>query len=243
MTRELDVALPDVATLADLRTFVGRAKQIDADGAARLVAHGPVLAVYASALHGGGSPTVLALRVLALAEPSELDVTVPIASLTDRFALADRQLSTKRISSQAVSSPIVLSLPPNEAAGAAWAGMVPGRSGWSLDSVATISDLRRAARAGIEEVAAGTPQIAGAAAVARLRAAVWGRPLLGHQGLPTGMAFAAEAFGFLGSSTDRPDEVFDQNADTDAVSIHRSGPWWRLSATRGHVLARTAPAL
>jgi hypothetical protein len=240
MTDEL--ALPDVSTLADLQTFVGRAKQIDAGGAVRLVAHGPVLATYASALHGAGGPTVLALRVLALAEPSDVDATVSIAALTDRFALVDRFLSSRRPTPQTVGAPIPLAVPPTSATAASWAGMVPPRTGWSVEGTARVSDLRRAAKAGIEEVAAGTPQVAGAAAVSRLRAMVWGRPLPDHPQLPAGMAFAAEAFGFLGGAG-AGEDVFDQNAGPDVVSLHRTGPWWRLSAARGHVLARNAVVL
>jgi hypothetical protein len=240
-----DLVLPDPAALNDLQTFVGRAKQIEPAGAVRLAAHGLVLAAYASALHGGGAPTVLAMRVLALAEPSDVDVTVPVAALTDRFALADRALATQRLTPQ--PPPIRLSLPSMTATGATWAGMVPPRSGWSVEGVLRVSDLRRAARTGIEEVAAGTPQIAGAAAVTKLRALVWGRPLSGHAELPAGTAFAAEVFGFLGNSRSSggidSDEVFDQEADQDAVSLHRAGRWWRLSTTRGHVLARPTVTL
>jgi hypothetical protein len=238
MTAEL--ALPDLAALADLETFIGRAKQIEAGGAVRLVAHGSVLAVYASALHGSGAPTVLALRVLELAEPSDVDATVSVAALTDRFALTDRSLATKRVTPQTAGGPIPLALPPTTATGATWAGMVPPRSGWSMEGVLRADDLRRAARAGIDEVAAGTPQVAGAAAVAKLRALVWGRPLPDHDELPAGTAFAAEAFGFL---SNLQSEVFDQNAEPDIVSLHRAGRWWRLSTARGHVLARAAVAL
>jgi hypothetical protein len=242
-----DLELPDLAALADLQTFVGRAKQVDPGGAVRLAAHGTVLAVYAGALHGGGAPTVLAMRVLALAEPSDVDVTVPVAAMTDRFALTDRTLSAARLTPQNADAPIRLALPSMTATGATWAGMVPPRSGWTLEGVVRVADLRRAARAGIDEVAAGTPQVAGAAAVAKLRALVWSRPLPGHAELPAGTAFAAEVFGFLGSSRSSggldADEVFDQEANQDAVSLHRAGRWWRLSTTRGHVLARPTVTL
>jgi hypothetical protein len=242
-----DLALPDVAALTDLQTIVGRAKQIEPAGAVRLAAHGEVLAVYAAALHGGGAPTVLAMRVLALAEPSEVDVTVSVAALTDRFALIDRTLAPQRLSAQNAGAPIRLTLPSTTATAATWAGMVPPRTGWSVEGVLRVSELRRAARAGIEEVASGTPQIAGAAAVTKLRALVWGRPLAGHAELPAGTAFAAEAFGFLGAARSSggidADEVFDQEADQDAVSLHRAGRWWRLSTIRGHVLARPTVTL
>ena len=239
------LVFPDVATLTDLETFVGRAKQIDPGGAVRLVAHGQVVAVYASALHGAGAPTVLALRILGLAEPSDLDTTVPTAALTDRFALTDRKLTPQRLSAPNAGAPIRLPVPPMTAAGASWAGLLPPRVGWTSDGVLRISDLRRAAKAGIDEVAAGTPTGSGAAAVTKLRTMVWGRPLLtgpqGHQELPAGAAFAAEAFGFLGTA--RSGEVFDQNVDQDAVSVHSAGRWWRLSMARGHVLVRPATVL
>lgn len=276
-----ELVLPDVATLSDLQTFVGRAKQVEPGGAIRLIAHGAVLAVYASALHGGGAPTVLALRVLTLEEPSEADVTVPLAALSDRFAstdrilgtdrtpatdrltLAERAKSNRRLAGSSKGGPIQLALPPVSTTAASWAGLLPPRVGWSGEGVLRASDLSRQARAGMDEVAAGTPAGAGAAAVAKLRALVWGRPLLGHLDLPAGTAFAAEVFGFLGRvrSVDRgaaggsqagslvgstagsDEEVFDQTVDQDAVSLHRAGRWWRISTPRGHILARPANPL
>jgi hypothetical protein len=264
-----DLVLPDVAALTDLKTFVGRARQIDPAGAVRLVAHGPVLAAWAAALHGAGLPTVLAMRVLALTEPSEADVTVAIGALTDRFAHTDRLLAARPSARPSArdDGPVRLALPPSTATNASWAGVVPPRTGWSVEGVLRLVDLRRTARAGMDEVAAGTPPVAGAAAVSRLRAAVWGRPMTGltatgpsaltgaagpaaagaHDELPAGAAFAAETFGFLGSSRSTggidADEVFDQESEQDAVSVHRAGRWWRLSTRRGHVLARTAVTL
>jgi hypothetical protein len=244
MTPQL--VLPDAAASADLHTFVGRAKQLDPGAAIRLVAHGRVLAVYASALHGAGGPTVLAMRVAELAEFSDTDLTVPVAALIDRLASIDRSVPTAQPPG-GVGAPVRLSLPPTSATGASWAGMVPPRTGWSVEGVARVEDLRRAARAGIDEVAAGTPQLAGAAAVARLRAMVWGRPLSGHTDLPAGTAFAAEVFGFLGPARQvaapGSGPGAEQGAAEDAVSLHRSGRWWRLSTTRGHVLARPAAGL
>jgi hypothetical protein len=85
------------------------------------------------------------------------------------------------------------------------------------------SVLAAAARAGIEEVAAGAGGASGAPAVAQLRAAVWGRSVPATPDLPAGVAFAADALGFL--------------ADDD-VTVFSSGPWWRATTSRGHVLAR-----
>jgi hypothetical protein len=73
--------------------------------------------------------------------------------------------------------------------------------------------------------------------VAALRARVWGRPLAGHDELPAGAAFGAEVFGFLGAAVPDPGEGPDGDPE-DVVSLHRAGPWWRLSTVRGHVLTR-----
>jgi hypothetical protein len=225
--------LPDLGTLSDVRTFVGRARQIEEGGAIRLVGQGEVLAMYAAAVHGGGGPTVLALRVLSLAEPGSVDATVPLSAMTDRFARIDRLLAGARPTPKKVGSPIELPIPPTTATKASWAGMVPPRAGWNVDGVVSLDLLRSAARAGIDEVAAGVPSGSGAAAVARLRGLVWGRPLLAS-GVPAGVAFAAEAFGFLGPAS---------GADEDVATLHSAGRWWRLSTTRGHVLARTSTGL
>jgi hypothetical protein len=232
--------LPDAPASADLRTFVARARRLDDGAAVRLVAAGTVLAVYACALFGPATPTVLGLRVMPLAAPSEADETVPAAALADRLALIERRIAADRPAPGSPGAPVHLELPPvTPGASAAWAGLLPARSGWSVEGLLQVRDLREAARAGIEEVAAGTPAVAGAAAVGRLRAAVWGRPLLGdHPGVPAGVAFAAEAFGFLGPAT-----AATEGAQEDAVTLHRNGRWWRLSTTRGHVLARPPSGL
>ena len=64
----------DPRDLADLRTFATRAKTID-DGAIRLQAAGSVLAAYVCVLRprllGESTPTILGLRTMGLAEPSD----------------------------------------------------------------------------------------------------------------------------------------------------------------------------
>ncbi len=207
------LALPDAETLADLETFVGRARRVDPDGAARLVAAGTVLATYVSPVHGGGGPTVLGLRVLALAAPAALDATVPLAALLDRFA---------RLRSDGDST--VLPVPPVGAA-ATWAGVTPPRAGWDTVGLLDAPALRERAADGVGEIASGVPEGAGAAAVAKLRAQVWGRPLTPDLAdVPAGLAFAADALAFLD--------------DGEPVALFRAGPWLRATTRRGHVLAR-----
>ena len=204
-------------TPADLVTYVGRAHRVDPGGATRLVARGEVLAVYVSPVHGGGGPTVIGLRVLGLAQGADVDTTVPLAALTDRFA---------RLPTSAPGVPVELAVPPAQAVGVTWAGMSPPRSGWQVLGAVSRELLLDAARQGIEEIAAGVPDGAGSAAVARLRALVWGRDLPGVTGVPAGAAYAAQALGFVGA--DEP------------VALFSSGAWRRLTTSRGHVLTRTS---
>jgi hypothetical protein len=210
--------LPDAEALGDLETFAGRARRVDPDGAARLVASGEVLAAYVSPVHGGNGPVVLGLRLLRLAEPAALDVTVPLAALLDRFGRAW----------QAASAPYPLPVPPTTA-NEAWAGVTPPRSGWDADGLLDAGVLRAAAERGVREIADGVPAGAGAQAVAQLRALVWGRPLgPDASDVPAGIAFAADALGFLD--------------DAEPVALYRRSPWVRATTRRGHVLARR-PAL
>ena len=57
----------------------------------------------------------------------------------------------------------------------------------------------------------------------RVRAEVWGRPIDGLEHVPAGAAFAAYSLGFLGE---------------DQVKLYETGPWTRLTTTRGHVLVK-----
>ena len=213
--------LVPAAALADLATYVGRARRVDPDGAVRLVGVGTALAVYVSPVHGGGGPTVLGLRVLPLADPSDVDTTVALAAVTDRLAHLTTAVTAP------ADEPVALSVPPVHVTDAGWAGVSPPRGGWEpVDAVAR-PVLDTAVRAGAQEIADGAPEGSGASAVARLRALVWGRDVPGHPGLPAGAAFAADALGFLGP-------------ESDDVPVLARGPWRRLSTPRGHVLARAS---
>jgi hypothetical protein len=57
-----------------------------------------------------------------------------------------------------------------------------------------------------------------------VRSEVWGRPVEGAALVTAGAAFAAYSLGFL--------------SDSEAVRVFESGPWTRLTTSRGHVLVR-----
>jgi len=229
-------ALRDALALGDLQTFLGRSARVD-DGAVRLIGSGGVLAVYTSVLQPAGlldrAPTVLGLRTFAAETQAPVDSVVPIRALLDRLA---------RLEGPATGSPgepVGVLVPPDTAT-APWAGISPPRVGWERRADVPAAALRAAARTGIDEVAAAVPSGIGEQIVSRVRGEVWGRAVDGAPDVLAGGAFAAYSLGFLG-----PDPVADATTDGAApddaeapVAVFRTGPWTRLTTSRGHVLVR-----
>lgn len=204
------------AAANDLSVLLGRAVRLDDAAAVRLVADSGVLAVYAAVLTPRGlldrGPTVLGLRTFALSAGG-FDAVVPVRSLQARVdaALASLDDGAVELRVPASVSTIV------------WAGITPPRGGWQRMADLSASMFSAAARAGIDEVAAAIPEGTGEQIVHRVRSEVWGRPMPDAAHVPAGAAFALEALGFLGD---------------DAVQQFATGPWLRLSTTRGHVLIK-----
>ncbi|MFH5877827.1 hypothetical protein [Arthrobacter sp. NA-172] len=207
----------DPRDLADLRTYVTRAKSID-DGAIRLQASGRVLAAYVCVLRprllGESTPTILGLRTMALSDDAHADVTVTLSSVLDRLARSGPE-------------DVELPIPPSTVS-ESWAGVGAPRSGWEPVGSVPDAELKSVAEAGITEVAGIVPDQPGALIVNNARAAVWGREIPGLDGVPAGAAFAALMLGFLGDGEHR---------------LFRNGRWFRLSGTRGHILARSGSGL
>ena len=219
--------LVDSAALSDLGRFAARARALDADGAMRLQATGPVLAAWVGVLPGSGilaEGTVLGLRTFALTEPTELDAVVPLGAVTDRTAHH--------------TGGAELAVPPVRAL-AAWAAVTPPRGPWEPAGSLPGDLLAGVARGGLTEVTDAVRERGAAAGFVRDR--VWARDvreaagphpdLLAGDGTPgtgatvrAGGAFAAYALGFLEPGRD--------------VAVFRSNRWTRLSAPGGHVLLR-----
>lgn len=201
------LVLADSDTARDVLTFLGRAGQISDDGV-RLQASGGVLALTAAALAPQGlfdqTPTVLAMRIVR-ADP-ELSCDIVIDELA-----ADGDDDR------------VLRLPETGRA-PAWAGIAPPRGGWQRTGDLAAATIANRAQWGISAVARGATPGSGEEAVRMLRAAIWGDPDDDLDGLPRGIAFAAQAFGFISGE--------------EQVPITVSGRWTRLAFRRGHVLAR-----
>lgn len=220
----MKLTFPDGETLADLGTYVARARSLEEDGAIRLQAVGGVLAAWVCVVPGQGltgSGTVLGLRTMVLAGAHDLDVTVALAAMGDRFA----RRSTNG------EAGTTLQVPPAEVS-PRWAGVLPPRGGWEPVGTVRTADLLTAAEEGIAEVAQGAPEGSGAAAVGMLRARVWSQEVLDAAGAPTGApAGAGLAARVLG---------FARAADGRSATVHRQGAWTRVSLPSGYVLSRAA---
>ena len=218
MDRTLD--LPDSAALADLQTYLGRADAVER-ASVRLVGGAGVLAVYTAVLYPSGllddTPTVLGLRTVGIDPAQSLDAVVPIASFVERLKRAGESLAEP---SDGVRVGI-----PAEVNTVTWAGVAPPRSGWVAVGQTRADVLIEVARAGIVEVAEALPHDAGEPLVRRVRADVWGRPVVGAEHVPAGAAFAAQSLGFLKDPLEQ-------------IPVYDSGPWTRLSTERGHVLVK-----
>lgn len=208
-----ELVLADAESLRDLGRYAARARALDADGAVRLQAVGLVLASWVGVLPGSGllgTGVTIGLRTSELIEAAELDVVVPLSTVSDRVA---------RLGERAI-----LPVPPMTVS-ASWAAMSPPRSGWQPIGVIGTEALQRSASEGIAEVTGGAPDGAGAAAVAALRAQVWRRPMADASGVPAALAFAAYALGFLSPGAE--------------ATVATSGPWTRLTTPAGHTLTRS----
>ncbi|WNB89546.1 hypothetical protein RGB72_03620 [Glutamicibacter protophormiae] len=221
-------ALLDQRDAADLATYVSRARSVDPQAAVRLQGMDRVLAVWVSVIHPAGlldtAPVVLGLRTMALAESSDLDITVAASAITDRLA---------RVSTQAVPAgddAVWLSAPPQQV-NAPWAGIVAPRTGWSALGTVAAHHVRDVARRGVQAVSDAVPADSGAAIVQKVRSRVWGAssgwgPLDGPE-IPDGAAFALDVLGFIPSP------------DSDVhVAAEQTGQWLRLSTVSGHVLVK-----
>lgn len=224
--------LADRSAVDDLRILLGRLARVG-EPEARLQSRGSVLAVYGCTQAPLGltddTPVVLVMRAFALAaEPRRIsaphvsaphlsesggstpgvDEVVPVRALADRLArMGDAELS--------------LAL-PDATTSAAWAGVLPPRSGWMPRGSIDAASLAGVAAEGMARVAAAVPVDAGEPVVQRVRRAVWGAEVA--PGVPAAVAFAAEGLGFL--------------SGVDRLAVSGTRTWTRFSGRNGHVLVR-----
>jgi hypothetical protein len=217
--------LIDAFALRDLQVFLGRADRVEG-ASVRLISGGGVLAVYVAVLTPAGlldeSPTVLGLRTFAVIDTADFDEVVPVRSLVERLKRLDAAVIDE-------AEPVLAGLPFGVNT-VTWTSISPPRGGWVNLSPTSSALLGRVSAAGIAEVAEALPENAGEQIVHRVRAEVWGRPIDGLEHVPAGAAFAAFSLGFLGAE--------GAVAEDGDVAVLETGPWTRLTTSRGHVLVK-----
>jgi hypothetical protein len=208
------IQFTDQADISDLSAFLTRAKKLDSEGAAKLRSFGDVLAVYVSPIFSGSllgdGPTVLGLRTLKLATPTELDGTFDISAIQER--LANLPVGN-----------LALSVPDAQTR-VAWSGVIPPRQGWEEISTLGQEQLTAWAKDGIAEVAQALPESVGSSIAAKVRLQIWGRAVDLELGLPGAAAFAMAGLGFM--------------EPAEKIRVFSAGNWLRLSSKNGHVLSR-----
>jgi hypothetical protein len=165
------LATPETAH--DLTAYVGQLSRLDPRAVLRLTARASALGIFARPPF-----EVLVFRAFPLAQPSELDVTVPCAG----FA----------VDAEVVAPPTPVPTPP-------WAGVLPPRGGWAELARATTEDVVGRVHAGTVDFKARTEALGAAertpAVLDRVAAEVWAREVLGPVTLRS--AHAAVRLGFL----------------------------------------------
>jgi hypothetical protein len=197
----------------DAIQFLERAARVN-NASARLIGHEDGLLVYVGVLFPRGlldkTPTVLGLRVFALATPAKFDVVVPLESLIHRLKVGiENKEDETRV--------------PAEVASLSWAAITPPQGGWRRRLGVPSAALAAAASAGVARVAEAVPEIVGESVLQKVRAEVWGAAIAEHKRIPAGAAFAADALGLLGDKT---------------LGVHTLDTWLRLSSKFGYVLVK-----
>lgn len=193
---------------ADVLTFAQRAARLG-DGTVRLRADGGMLAL---------SCAPLAPQTLLDATPTVLGMRIVAV---DPELVCDFVIGADGLTADDDEYALKL---PDTAVSAPWAGIAPPRSGWEEAGTLSAAVLASRAQWGIADVAQRVPASAGEDVVRALQADVWGPADPELSGLPRGVAFAAFALGFI--------------AGEEEAIVRRSGPWTRVTLTRGHVLSR-----
>lgn len=212
------LTLIDHPSRDDLRVFLERLQRAG-EPEVRLVVRDGVLAVFGCTQTPltltDPAPVVLVMRAFELSDESEsLDASEPLDVVVQGRALLDRLARRGGVSRKLQVPEVQLS--------AAWAGVLPPRSGWEQVGVLDAKSLVDVAQQGMKRVAAMLPTDPGEAVVRTVRSKVWGVSVA--PGVPAAAAFAAETMGFLHEET--------------RVLLAHSATWVRLRADRGQVFVR-----
>lgn len=200
--------------VSDLGAFAQRVAKFEPEAVVRLVSSGAVAGCFAETPFD-----VLALRTVALAEPADVDIVLEAATLAARAAGVRGEVE----------------LPPALPA-LKWTSSLPPRSGFDELARLPLDQVRRRVERSVEEFRHRAPGATeglalreGRSALEGLAAELWDDELA--EGVSVRLAHAASSYGFL------------EGAAGEVVVLRSNGPWRRLDAPNGIIVARSGLAL
>jgi hypothetical protein len=206
--------LADAAETADLGAFLTRLLRYDKAAAVRLRTANGALAVFARLPLGENGPLVI--RTAALDLPTDAGEPREAAADLDLTVSAGQLLDGIELHGGSTALPL-----PAPITGPAWAGLLPPRTSWEFVADLPVPQLVAAVQAAVTEFRRDGADPDG------LAEAIWSRRV--HpSGLTLRALHAAHLVGLLRQS--------------DTVALHRHPAWLRLTAPRGSVIIRRAPA-
>ncbi|MFC1409680.1 hypothetical protein ACEZCY_25900 [Streptacidiphilus sp. N1-12] len=236
--------LADPRESADLGAFLVRLLRYDKAAAVRLQTANGALAVFARLPLGESGPLVIRTVALLPQEADGLDLTVsagllldgideteaaskagveapaPVPTVTVPGARQGTSLGTDATTTTTTAAG-TLTLPA-PITGPAWAGLLPPRTSWEFVADLATGRLNAAVQAAVTEFRQESTDPDG------LAEAIWSRQV--HpSGLTMRALHAAHLVGLLRQS--------------ETVALHRHPAWLRLTAPRGSVIIRRAPAI
>lgn len=208
--------LANQQTIDDIRTFLTRALAIDPRLVVRVLAKPGILGLYAGVIYPptllDSSATVLGLRAYQATTEQEFDAAFKANDLLKALEnIENNQLTLD---------------PELTTHNASWLGVVPPLTHWEASGSLSADTVREQAQAGMDAVAKALPDNPGHAVVETVRSRIWSSPLTPESKLPTGVAFTAQALGFLPTSFNGELPTFT------------SGNWTRVNFPGGFVLAK-----
>jgi hypothetical protein len=207
------LALAAPGAAADLAAFAKRLAGNDPDSVLRIVARGGKVACFATTPFD-----VVVMRAAKLAEPVDCDVVVEAGTLAARASSARAG---------------VLELPPTVPA-LRWVGPLPPNSGWRPVASVSVRDSRLLVEQAITEFRTRVDSMnendRSRAALESVAADVWEREVT--SGVRVRLFHAAVTYGFIGPSDEE-----------GSIAVYACGPWTRVDAPYGTVLAREGSAL
>ena len=210
--------LAEAGETADLGAFLARLLRYDKAAAVRLRTANGALAVFARLPLGESGPLVIRTAALAPTGPAAVDLAVPALITPDLdLTVSAGQLLDGIDEADATALPL-----PAPITGPAWAGLLPPRTAWEHVADLPTAPLAAAVAAAVTEFRQGGADPDGVAE------AIWSRQV--HpSGLTLRALHAAHLVGLLQQS--------------ETVALHRHPAWLRLTAPRGSVIIRRAPAI